>query len=222
MPDIYENNNTVQQSYTLPISFSGNTAIRNTTGSDAHTGTDYDFYKIELPAGFDYSITARLHDSYNSGNGNQYTLDGQFSYSFDGNTWSDAFDDIIPGNIQVQNGGAVYFFATPYFLGQTGTYLLDMNITRSALTATKDETIADQISVYPNPASTIIMVDLQHASNNFNEIEMVNMLGQVIQRTKIEGQQVARINVENVIPGKYNLQLRSVDSVLSKPVIVSR
>jgi hypothetical protein len=83
-PDQYETNNSIGESYNLPITFSGNNAIKNTTGSNCHITSDNDFYKIILPLGFNYKITPRIHDLYNSGNGNTYTLDGLFSYSTDG------------------------------------------------------------------------------------------------------------------------------------------
>ncbi|MBK7806947.1 MAG: C10 family peptidase [Saprospiraceae bacterium] len=130
-PDQYENNNTISQSCTLPFSFSDNKALRTTPGSNLHLGTDNDFYKINLPIGYNYTIKAKLYDSDNSEDGKQYTADALFSYSSDGNSWSDAFDLDMPDNITVQNGGTVYFHVAPYFEGITGTYLLDLSIERS-------------------------------------------------------------------------------------------
>jgi hypothetical protein len=132
-PDQYEPNNTVTQAYNLPVSFVNNAAVVKTTGSNCHVGSDYDYYKVVLPAGYDYSISARLQDSYSSSNGLVYTLDGLFSDSTSeaGSTWSDAYDDVMPNNIIVHGGGTVYFFVSPYFTGETGSYLLDMNITRT-------------------------------------------------------------------------------------------
>lgn len=129
--DPYEPNNSTNLAYTLPITFSGNTATINTTGSNLHNSSDVDYYKINLPSGYDYSITSRLHDSYNSGNGNTYTVDGVFAYSTDGTTWSDFYDDVMSGNISVIDGGTLYFYVLPYFEGSIGTYLLSMSISRS-------------------------------------------------------------------------------------------
>ncbi len=135
-PDIYEPNNTVQQSYALPVIFSGNSSTVSTTGSNCHIGTDIDYYKVNLPSGYDYKISARLHDSNNSGNGIAYSIDALFSYTTDGSSWSDAYDDVMSGNITLNNGGTVNFVVAPYFSGPTGTYLLELNITRSAIVAT--------------------------------------------------------------------------------------
>lgn len=141
-PDTYEPNNTQNTASNLPISFSGGTATKTTIGSNIHLGTDYDFYKISLPSGFNYSIESRIHDSYNSGNSQIYTVDGLLSYSTDGTTWSDAFDDIVSNNIIVNGGGTIYFKVSPYFTGSTGTYLLDANITRSAILSSEKEITA--------------------------------------------------------------------------------
>lgn len=130
--DIYEPNNSLSASYNLPITFSGNTATNYTTGSNIHSDDDVDYYKINLDPGYDYNITARIHDSYNSGNGQTYTCDVLFAYNQEG-SWSDYYDDIMPSTINVSDGGTLYFYVAPYFAGEKGTYLLDMIITRTIL-----------------------------------------------------------------------------------------
>lgn len=131
IPDKYEVNNSIAQAYTLPVVFSGSNASLNTFGSNCHIGTDIDYYKINLPAGYNYIVNARLHDSYNSENGNSYTLDALFSYSKDGGVnWTDTYDDILPNSILISGGNSIYFDVAPYFLGRTGSYLLDIQITR--------------------------------------------------------------------------------------------
>lgn len=136
--DIYEVNNTPAQAKPLPASFAGNTANIKTTGSNCHVGSDYDYYKIDLPAGYNYSISARVHDSYSSGNGIEYSLDALFSDSLaiNGSTWSDAYDDVMPGAVSLFGGGTIYFKVSPYFTGEIGTYLLDVNITREQVAIT--------------------------------------------------------------------------------------
>ncbi len=141
-PDVFEPNNTQATSFNLPISFTGNTATKTTIGSNIHLGNDYDYYKMVLPAGYNYSVSSRIHDSYNSGNSQTYTVDGILSYSTDGTTWSDAFDDVIPSNIIVNGGGTIYFLVSPYFTGSTGTYLLEANITRTPILSTAKDITA--------------------------------------------------------------------------------
>ncbi|HZV70683.1 MAG TPA: thiol protease/hemagglutinin PrtT [Saprospiraceae bacterium] len=222
LPDVFENNNTAGQAYTLSLNFSGNAANKNTTGSNCHVGTDYDFYKINLPQGFDYTIDARLHDSYDSGNGNTYTLDGQFSYSFDGTNWSDVYDDILPEDIIVYNGGTLYFFEAPYFPGQTGSYLLDLHITRSATTATNELDAEQNIQIYPNPATDIVHIDLSDADKKFEHIKLVNLLGQVVAYQAIDDQEMIDVPVRDYTAGMYSLILESRDGIVSKKIIIGR
>lgn len=131
-PDIYEVNDNVSQAYSLPVSFTGNNILINTNGSNCNVGTDYDYYKITLPSGFNYTLKPRLQDSYNSNNGNTYTLDALFSYSFNGSTWSEAYDDTLTSNIIMNNGGTLYIAVSPYFTGSIGTYLLQIQISRTS------------------------------------------------------------------------------------------
>jgi hypothetical protein len=156
-PDAYEVNNTASTAYTLPVNFSGNNANPATPGSNCHNGTDYDFYRIALAPGFTYTLRPRLHDAYNSNNGNTYTLDALFSYSTDGSTWSDAFDDVLAQPLQLNGGSQLFIKVSPYFTGQTGTYLLDIPITRSATTGIED--VAGTLRVYPNPGRGVFTIE---------------------------------------------------------------
>lgn len=142
LSDTYEPNNTQNSAFSLPISFIGNNGSKTTFGSNIHLGNDYDFYKIVLPTGFNYSVSSRLHDSYNSGNSQTYTIDGLLSYSTDGIIWSDAYDDVISNNIIINGGGTIYFKVAPYFTGNTGTYLFEANITRSKVLSSEKEITA--------------------------------------------------------------------------------
>ena len=129
--DPYEPNNSQNLAYSFTPSFSGNTATINTTGSNLHNSSDVDYYKINLNAGYDYTITPRLHDAFNSGNGNTYSVDGMFAYSTDGVNWSQFYDDVMTGNFSIIDGGMVYFDVISYFEGDIGTYLLSVGITRT-------------------------------------------------------------------------------------------
>jgi len=124
-PDPYEPNNTDSTAYNLPVSFIGNSAHVSTPGSNIHIGTDHDYYKLELPSGSGYSISARIIDIDIIGN-----VDCVFAYN-DGSGWSDNYDDEIGHNIIMSNGGTLMFAIAPYFPGNQGTYLLDMNISKT-------------------------------------------------------------------------------------------
>ena len=222
-PDIYEVNNSIAQSYNLPITFSGNNATKNTTGSNCHITSDNDFYKIVLPSGYNYTVTPRIHDSYNSGNGNTYTLDGLFSYSTDGSTWSVAFDDVMTGNITLNGGGTIYFRVSPYFAGETGTYLLSMSLTRTSTVGIDDTQITDYVKIFPNPAKDFVMVDFNEFNGKLNQINLVNVQGQnVFTLSTVNQSKIFNIQLTNLSDGIYFLQIQTDNRVLSKKIIISK
>jgi hypothetical protein len=220
-PDVYEDNNSVEQAYNLSVAFLGNGATCNTSGSSCHITSDNDYYKIVVPAGYNYTFTPRLRDSYNSGNGITYTLDGLFSYSTDGTTWSDAFDDVISGNIALNGGGTVYFHVAPYFAGETGTYLFDVALTRLSTVGLADLE-PEAIKVYPNPVSDFIFVDLNGYNGTIKQIWMVNGLSQVVYSTNIVADPILTIPVKGLSSGIYSLQFETNLGLLTKKIVVRK
>lgn len=221
-PDQYENNNTSNAAHTLALSFSNNTANKNTTGSNLHIGSDNDYYKIQLPTGFDYTITPRLHDSYNSGNGNVYSCDALFSYSLNGNTWSATYDHTMSTPITVTNGGTIYFHIAPFFAGETGTYLLDMAISRTQTTIGVETIEAgDIIQIYPNPARDFLMVDLKELTDKAYKITITNLQGQQISHLSLEdNKQHLRIPLKDSPSGVYLFQVHTPQRILTKKIII--
>jgi hypothetical protein len=129
-PDRYEPNNSPAEAYSLPISFSDNTATIQTTGANFHSGTDGDFYRITLPSGFNYVVSAMLYDLHHNNTENTLTVDAKFAVSTNGADWSDEYDDLMPGNITLLNGGVLLFRVDPYFENNTGAYLLEATVER--------------------------------------------------------------------------------------------
>jgi hypothetical protein len=222
-PDQYETNNNQGQAFTLPIAFSGNTAIRSTVGSNCHLGSDYDYYKINLPAGYTYSISPRLHDSYNSSNGNTYTLDALFSYSTDGITWSDAFDDLISGNISANGGGTLYFHVAPFFAGETGTYLLDMAINRTLITGANEVELSNSVMLYPNPSNGKVTLDFTGIAQNVTQINILNIQGQSIYtKSQPKNQYINQLDLSDYPEGIYTIQFQTLTGVLNKKLILKK
>ncbi len=222
-PDIYEVNNSISQSYNIPVSFVGNSATVSTPGSNCHITSDNDYYKVVLPTGYNYAITPRIHDSYNSGNGNIYTLDGLFSYSTDGSTWSDAYDDILTGNISVNGSSTVYFHVAPYFAGETGTYLLDMVINRVAVIGIEENEMNAFIKVYPNPAKDFVTIDLNEFEGKVNLIDLYDIRGQKVLSANLGNtENNFRLPLSSLSEAVYFLQLHTTGGILSKKLIVSR
>ncbi len=221
LPDSYEDNNSAGKSYNLAVSFSGNAAAINTSGSNCHITTDNDYYKVVLPTGYKYTITPRLRDSYNSGNGQTYTLDGLFSYSTDGSTWSEAFDDVMPGNIVLNGRGTLYFHIAPYFAGETGTYLLDMALTRITNVGVEEMESEDFIKVYPNPAKNFVTINMNGFTGKVKQINILNGLGQqMLSVNTLTNDKKVVLTLTDLSAGNYILQLHISSGMLTKKLIV--
>jgi len=221
-PDQYEPNNTEATAYNLPISWSGNSANPNTTGSNIHIGTDVDFYNINLASGYNYTITARVDDSYSSGNGNTYTCNVIWSYDT-GSGWSSVYDDIMPGNISVNGGGIVTFEVAPYFSGMTGTYLLDINITR--ITGSGVNEIADNnklFEIYPNPTTNYLTLKYFN-DNHSDNLQVINLMGQVVLKIKSTSPSpIENIDVSNLPNGIYYIEAINIKQKYYSKFIIAR
>ncbi|MEI6696762.1 MAG: thiol protease/hemagglutinin PrtT [Bacteroidota bacterium] len=223
IPDIYEPNNSESTAYNLSLNFSGNTTVINTIGSNIHNGNDLDYYKLNLPSGYNYSITARVHDSYNSGNGQTYTADVLFSYKI-GTQISDTYDDVMPNNIQINNGGMIIFGVAPYMSGETGTYLLDISITRTLNVGIIENDYSNTIIVYPNPAKNIINIDLSNISTKVTTIKVYDNTGKEICNFKLSdfNENIYQIPISNFSNGLYYMSIISSNKFYSKKFTIQK
>jgi len=216
-PDPYEPNDKFSQAYKLPVNFSGNNASVKTTGSNFHLGTDQDYYKIDLSSGYNYTITARLHDSYNSGNGTVYSANGLFSYSTDGGTtWSDIYDDVMPNDIAIQDGGTAYFHVTPYLAGETGTYLLELSVKRTSNTGIETIEVADKIKIYPNPTNG--QLTIENGELTIENVEMYNVMGQLLQSKIVNLQSKIEIDVSYLANGVYIVRMQTDKGTVTRKI----
>ena len=206
-PDIYESNNTIFSSHILPNTFYNDSASIFTIGSNIHTNIDYDYYSIDLPMGYDYTIYARVHDSESTGNGQVYSNDVVWSYIIDSDNqnWSNTYDDIMLSNIDVFNGGTIKFLVSPYFQGEIGTYLLDIQIFRVSLLGINDFSVSNNIKIYPNPSRDYIIID-NIENKKIENISVTTVLGDVIKEYKVSGFP-QKISTKDLSNGVYFLLL---------------
>tara|TARA_B110000211_G_scaffold118655_1_gene137454 strand:- start:929 stop:3469 length:2541 start_codon:yes stop_codon:yes gene_type:complete len=206
LADIYESNNTESTAYDIPTNFTANNTTILTVGSNSHTGSDYDYYSVNLASGYDYTITTRVHDSYNSGNSQTYTNDVLWSYSVDGN-WSNAIDDVMSSNISVSNGGTVNFQVAPYFQGETGTYLLDIQISRLVISEISEVNINNGFSVFPNPTSDYL--NITNSSNQEIESILITDISGKIMKQCTPSINFTKISVHDLSKGTYFVIIHS-------------
>jgi hypothetical protein len=221
--DIYEDNDTQSKAYNLPVNFSRNTTTSNTNGSNLHLGTDMDYYKIDLPSGYNYTIAPRLYDNNKSGNEQTYTVDALFSYSTNGTTYSETYDDVMASSITVNKGGTLYFKVAPYFSGSTGTYLLELSITRSTTTGMDDIETNDQITLYPNPAKDFVTIDLHEFNSKITQITLSNVQGRQLYIESINNiEEPIILPLKDLPDGIYWVQIHSEAGINTKKIIVRK
>ncbi|OQX79975.1 MAG: hypothetical protein B6D61_02760, partial [Bacteroidetes bacterium 4484_249] len=220
-PDMYEDNNIEEQAFDLQYSGSTQETI-TTDGSTIHEGNDMDYYKIELPAGSQYKITARAHDSYNSGNGQTYTDDVLWAFIV-GEEMSDVYDDVMEGYFVVNGGQTAYFVVSNYYQGSTGTYLLEMQIEKGnfGIDELKDP---DFISVFPNPAKTYLNISAKdwNALELPVDIKLINSIGQTVYNLENvnPGQNDLKLKLPNLPEGQYYLRITGKQLYIEKKILI--
>lgn len=123
-PDAYEPNNTVNTAYHLGSINNQNEVI--SVNANFHETTDMDYYRIFLPIGYNYNVSAILHDSYNS---TQHSADAKFAVSTDMSNWSSNYGTQM-SNYSVQGNNTLFIRVLPYTNSEVGTYQLSITITR--------------------------------------------------------------------------------------------
>lgn len=177
--DIYEPNNTATAAYSFAASYnSSNIAKIVTNNANLHLASDNDYFKVALPAGYRYTIKARVHDKDNSGDGVTYSSDVLLSYST-GGAYSEPYD-VSPANdfiVQGATGKTITFWVAPYFAGLTGTYKLDVQITRVVSSDVEDLTEKLGLKVAPNPVNEALNVLLDAPTMDVQSVQVFDMLG---------------------------------------------
>jgi len=224
-PDIYEVNNTAATAYTLPLTWSGDVASKSTTGSNIHVTSDNDFYKIVLASEYDYAITARVNDVVSKDDAATYDIDAVWSYSTDnGATWSAVYTDVMTGTINLTGGtgGTVIFKVSPAFAGNTGKYLLKLsNITRTAPSALP-EVHLEGVSVYPNPATDLLNVDLSGTGAHALSVSISDVQGRVMLSQALNNISQITVPVQSLPVGNYILNLQTDGGELIRKVTIKR
>ena|GEM_PF-5067574 len=183
-----------------------------------HLATDLDYYKIVLPSGNGYVITASAFDSYYTGGGT-YTNDVQWSCSIDGGTtYSTTFDDVYNGAILVPNGGSVIFFVSDYFAGSTGTYQLNIHIVKGPISV--EEIDRTSLRLYPNPARNEFSIGAKDLFGSY-ELKIFNGLGAMVMESEGFAEHRDIITDTRLLPvGFYDVMLTTDKGIFSSRLII--
>ena len=205
-PDMYEPNNSVNTAYLLA------SITENETSIDAeasfHSSSDVDYYKIDLPPDYIYSVTTQLIDQTNN---SSYTVDAKIAVSTDyGNTWSSYYNNSIP-TMTFEHFGRPYYRVVPQQDGTTGTYKLHLTVSR----ATGISYYEENIVVFPNPTYGEIKL-LAPASWQINLIEVLNLSGKVIKSVFGETES---FDISELCSGLYFLRIHTSSGIIHQKVI---
>ena len=212
-PDPYESNNTVATAAVLPVTFSGDHAVIQTTGSNIHSSEDtYDYYRFELPSGYAYRLNSRVHDVAYSSNGHLYTAEVRFCVSRNNSSWGSMVDTLAPEYV-LENGGPVVFKVRPATTASVGTYLLDVDVVRftgSGVSETAGESLC---SIYPNPATDVLHCEVSPEMANGDGIfQILDVFGRVVRQEAVTAATFAA-DVRGLDSGLYFIRLVSDGNV---------
>lgn len=108
---------------------------------------------------------------------------------------------------------------TGWAVGSNGTVLS----TADFLTGFEEISQNENMSVYPNPATSLISVRLNNASENNMNLNLYNMNGQSVYKVSglnlAENQEI-KISIENLTNGIYHLVLNNASNYYSEKIVV--
>jgi len=219
--DQYEVNDTENQAYAASLSFAGNTASFVTDGTNMHNTNDVDYFKIDLPAGYDYTFNTRLNDSYSSENNDlTFTNDVMVAYRSSLNSdYSDAYDSELFNNVVFEGGQTLYFGISSYFNGTKGTYEFDVQINRQSVSSVNDLTAHTDINVFPSPADEQLNVRFDEKTVS-GKVQLLNTLGQNVIEQDFNQQTLLHLDISNLASGTYLLNITSDLGSYSQKVMV--
>lgn len=216
-PDYLEDNNTVEKAAELKLEFNDNLHWYYYTDINLDNQNDEDYYKFNLPAGYDYTIWARVHDLYdNDLEDENFTCDVIFAHS-DNGVWSEIFDTEMSYTYSMKNGGVIYFGVIPYYEGETGTYSIEFKIERTPGSAAEIIKRQEIINVWPNPAQEYIDIS---APDNILKIELSDQSGRVVFRQESIDARQTRINLQELATGIYHIKVFQSESVSTQKLII--
>jgi hypothetical protein len=213
--DMYEDNDEINDAFPLEISYTSNSAHIYTTGSNFHIGNDWDFYSFELESGYSYEIDIRLNDSYSNPDGTMYSADALFLYSLDGDTWSETFDDVLPSKINAAGNTTLYCVVSPYFLGETGTYLLDLAIERSVSNSDKSIVNIPQTKVFPVPCNDLLWITCPENDFDYTLYDLNGKI--VLQDYKLKSG--TSLDISSFAEGIYMMNIKTTGQSIYRKII---
>jgi Pregnancy-associated plasma protein-A/Secretion system C-terminal sorting domain/Fibronectin type III domain len=211
--DIYEPNNTLATSSALTVGATANAAIG--------IAGDLDYYSFSNTAAqknikITLNVTGKDYDIrlYNSA-GTQVKLQASVS-----NPEILIYNTTVVGAYKFRIEGYNNAFST------TACYTVKVETGASNFRGTKEEEnqlLDSDVNVFPNPSNGELNIQLpEEKFNRDMDLMLVNSIGQVVMTKKFGENQTSTLNMNNLSNGIYFLQIRDVNTVINKRVILEK
>ena len=220
--DVYESNNSFSQAKAI---------IGNTISASISSSADIDWFKITTP---------------NSANSGMWIMLGNLPADYDlylydkrqklvaASANTGTANDVVTYNSNARN--AVYYIKVIAKNGAFNTlqcYNLLVNVfsagnrTASNASVPANEVIEDANKqfLYPNPASELVYLNFNSATEGLVNIQIVNSIGQLVKQhpvNTIKGHNQFKIQVADIRPGMYILRINKGDLNLTRKFVIAR
>lgn len=210
LPDQYESNNTVGSAYNLATVNTNSKTID--VNADFHISSDIDYYKIALPAGYNYTVNAAI---YGNASNPSYTANARFATKLNEGNWSNYYSSTMP-TLSVNNGGTLYFRVIPNTSNDIGTYQLHITVSRTNLVGISD--FEQELTLYPNPTDGFVNIT-NAGTIHISKIDIFNTNGQLVKSTK---EDFTTIYVSDLPEGLYFIRMQTEDGIINRKLIIQR
>lgn len=213
LKDNYEINDQVSTSTTLYASFISNNAIVSTQNSSIHNPTDVDHYKIDLPAGYMYTIDNFLSDIISSNDGKSYSIDAKFAVSTNGTQWSSYYENINNGlQIVADVPKTVYIKVLPSKINTIGTYRYSGTISRKIISNVEEESFSPYLLMNERDGFT-----LRNANNSIiHSVSMYSADGKLYQEYTNVGNELRFTGLPS---GVYHIYIKTNYGIAIEKII---
>ncbi|HXR79427.1 MAG TPA: fibronectin type III domain-containing protein [Saprospiraceae bacterium] len=220
--DVYETNNTSSQAKAISVGVSVSAIISSandidwfklTTPNLSYTNLQVDL--MDLPADYDLYIYNKslklIGSSINSGISNEVVF-------YNSNARNATYFIKVIGKNGAYNAGCYHLQANVFGSG--------------ARTASHASVPANEVSedlnkqfLYPNPASELVYLNFNSATEGLVNIQIVSSTGQLVKQhpvNTIKGQNQFKIEVADIRPGMYILRINKGDLNLTRKFVIAR
>ena len=98
-----------------------------------------------------------------------------------------------------------------------------MTIARTLKTSITENELNNSVVLFPNPTKGTVTLDLQNFKGSINQINILNLQGQVITAlSDIQQEERIQFSVSDFASGVYFIQIQTANGVLSKKLILEK